>query len=80
MGIVNPSARDKLLAAIHELKLFGGPLPDNKHFSGNNNTHHKRRLLPVLSNGAPRLQNKHEPGKASRNLDMWIYADKHTNN
>lgn len=56
LGISNPTSRDKLLAAVHELKLFGGPVPDERHFrlnvpgTGNKDViipRSKRRSLPV---------------------------------
>jgi len=56
LGISNPTSRDKLLAAVHELKLFGGPVPDERQFrlnvpgNGNKgflNPRTKRRSLPT---------------------------------
>ncbi|KAJ7373151.1 hypothetical protein OS493_014299 [Desmophyllum pertusum] len=55
LGVSNPTSRDKLLAAVHELKLFGGPIPDEKQFRlnvpGTNNRavspRTKRRSLPA---------------------------------
>lgn len=32
LGVSSPTSRDKLLAAVHELKLFGGPVPDERQF------------------------------------------------
>ena len=32
LGVSNPTSRDKFLAAVHELKLFGGPVPDGRQF------------------------------------------------
>lgn len=32
VGVSNSTSRDKLLAAVHELKLFGGPVPDERQF------------------------------------------------
>lgn len=55
LGVANPTSRDKLLAAVHELKLFGGPIPDERQFRlnvpGTNNRavspRTKRRSLPA---------------------------------
>ncbi|XP_067019769.1 uncharacterized protein [Acropora muricata] len=56
LGISSPTSRDKLLAAVHELKLFGGPVPDERQFrlnvpaNGNKgfpNPRNKRRSLPT---------------------------------
>ena len=55
LGVSNPTSRDKLLAAVHELKLFGGPVPDERQFRlGVPSTNHKgasqrpnRRSLPA---------------------------------
>lgn len=56
LGISSPTSRDKLLAAVHELKLFGGPVPDERQFrlnvpgNGNKgfpNARTKRRSLPT---------------------------------
>lgn len=56
LGISNPTSRDKLLAAVQELKLFGGPVPDERQFRlnvpGNGNKgflspRTKKRSLPT---------------------------------
>ena len=63
LGVSNPTTRDKLLAAVHELKLFGGPVPDERQFRlnapGNNNNgisaRTKKRSLPERPPGNAHL-------------------------
>ena len=63
LGVSNPTTRDKLLAAVHELKLFGGPVPDERQFrlnvSANNNNgispRTKKRSLPERPPGNAHL-------------------------
>lgn len=72
LGVSNPTSRDKFLAAVHELKLFGGPVPDERQFrlnvQGANNKvvtpRTKKRSLPARP---PNMQ-LHE-GKI---LDLFI--------
>ena len=63
LGVSNPTTRDKLLAAVHELKLFGGPVPDERQFRlnvprDNNNgisPRTKKRSLPERPPGNAHL-------------------------
>ena len=63
LGVSNPTTRDKLLAAVHELKLFGGPVPDERQFrlnvpANNNNgiiPRTKKRSLPERPPGNTHL-------------------------
>lgn len=48
LGVSNPTSRDKLLAAVHELKLFGGSIPDERMFRS---PRPKRRSLPARPAG-----------------------------
>ena len=78
LGISNPTSRDKLLAAVNELKLFGGPVPDERQFRlnvpGNGNKgflspRTKRRSLPARPSNM-QLQN----GK-TLNLHQLYYSN-----
>lgn len=79
LGISSPTSRDKLLAAVHELKLFGGPVPDERQFrlnvpgNGNKgfpNPRTKRRSLPTRPSNM-QLQNGN-----TLNLHDLYYSNK----
>lgn len=63
--VSNPTSRDKLLAAVHELKLFGGPVPDERQF---------RLNAPGSNNkvASPRTKKRSLP---ARPLDMQLLPD-----
>jgi len=65
LGVSNPTSRDKLLAAVHELKLFGGPVPDERQF---------RLNAPGSNNkvASPRTKKRSLP---ARPLDMQLLPD-----
>ncbi|XP_078345060.1 uncharacterized protein LOC144630568 isoform X2 [Oculina patagonica] len=74
LGVANPTSRDKLLAAVHELKLFGGPIPDERQFRlnvpGTNNRaaspRTKRRSLPARPANMQRLMKGILPDSAQK--------------
>ena len=84
LGISSPTSRDKLLAAVHELKLFGGPVPDERQFrlnvpgNGNKgfpNARTKKRSLPTrpsnmqLQNG--NTLNLHDLYYSNKRFRFW---------
>lgn len=74
LGVSNPTSRDKLLAAVHELKLFGGSIPDERMFRS---PRPKRRSLParpvgmqeILLKGA--LSDSTEKGNSAVSIVDW---------
>ena len=83
LGVSNPTTRDKLLAAVHELKLFGGPVPDERQFRlnvpGNNNNgispRTKKRSLPERPPGNAHLLFKEILNEGKLKSDQFRFLE-----
>ena len=76
LGVSNPTSRDKLLTAVHELKLFGGSIPDERMFRS---PRPKRRSLPARPAGMHEILLKEalsdsvEKGNSVVNIVDWCH-------
>lgn len=65
LGVSNPTSREKLLAAVHELKLFGSSVPDERQF---------RLSVPGSKNGmvSPRTKRRSLPARPTNMQELLL--------